>query len=215
VLASAETRYSATEREALAAKESLIRFQPFIEGERILLVTDHSALTWAKTYENTNRRLAAWGLVFAAFPEMIIIHRPRRMHSNIDPLSRLPRIPTFISPSRDDLPKPSLSTEYEDLQQAWLQFIREREHKLEVQTATTSAMKEREFNLHVYVEEDIIKRFVKGYQKDKNFKALVNRLRTEGFNEQKYRAYRMGINGLLYFEDADSKVRLCIPNSEQ
>ena len=54
VLAPAETRYSATEREALAAKESLVRFQPFIEGERVLLVTDHSALTWAKTYENVN-----------------------------------------------------------------------------------------------------------------------------------------------------------------
>jgi hypothetical protein len=54
VLAPAETQYSATEQEALAAKESLVRFQPFIEGERILLVTDHSALTWAKTYENAN-----------------------------------------------------------------------------------------------------------------------------------------------------------------
>src|SRR5580693_5694862 len=66
VLHSAETRYSATEREALAAKDALVRFQPLIEGERVLLVTDHSALTWAKTY--ANRRLAAWGLVFAAFP---------------------------------------------------------------------------------------------------------------------------------------------------
>ena len=41
---SAETRYSTTEREALAAKEGLVKFQPFIEGEKILLVTDHSAL---------------------------------------------------------------------------------------------------------------------------------------------------------------------------
>jgi hypothetical protein len=49
ILASAETCYSATEREALAAKESLVCFQPFIEGEKILLVTDHAALTWAKT----------------------------------------------------------------------------------------------------------------------------------------------------------------------
>jgi hypothetical protein len=49
VLALAETRYSTTEREALVAKESLVHFQPFIEGERILLVTDHAALTWAKT----------------------------------------------------------------------------------------------------------------------------------------------------------------------
>jgi hypothetical protein len=62
VLAPAKTHYSAMEHEALAAKESLIRFQPFIEGERVLLVTDHATLTWAKTYENANRRLAAWDL---------------------------------------------------------------------------------------------------------------------------------------------------------
>jgi hypothetical protein len=42
----AEQRYSTTEREALAAKEGLVRFQPYIKGERILLVTDHSALQW-------------------------------------------------------------------------------------------------------------------------------------------------------------------------
>ena len=87
VLLPAETWYSATECKALAAKESLIRFQPFIEGERVLLVTDHAALVWVKTYENANRRLAAWGLVFATFPDMVIIHRPGRVHSNIDPLS--------------------------------------------------------------------------------------------------------------------------------
>ena len=93
VLAPAKTRYSMTEQEALAAKESLVCFQPFIEGERVLLVTDHAALTWAKTYENANKRLAAWGLVFAAYPQLIIVHRPGRTHSNVDPLSRLPRIP--------------------------------------------------------------------------------------------------------------------------
>jgi hypothetical protein len=51
----AELRYSTTEREALAAKEGLVWIQPFIEGERILLVMDHSALQWARTYENANR----------------------------------------------------------------------------------------------------------------------------------------------------------------
>jgi hypothetical protein len=84
-----ETHYLATEREALAAKEALVRFTPFIEGERLLLVTDHAALQWARTFENYNRRLAAWGLVFAAFPEMTIVHRPGLAHSNMDPLSRL------------------------------------------------------------------------------------------------------------------------------
>ena len=101
---SAEGRYSTTEREALAAKEGLVKFQPFIEGERILLVTDHSALQWARTYENSNRRLAAWGAVFSAYaPNLEIIHRAGRIHSNVDPLSRLPRAPpAHISPVHDN-----------------------------------------------------------------------------------------------------------------
>ncbi len=99
-LKSAETRYSATEREALGAKEGLVKFQPYVEGERILLVTDHAALQWAKTYENANRRLAAWGAIYSVFaPGLEIIHRPGRIHSNVDPLSRLPRAPPeHISP---------------------------------------------------------------------------------------------------------------------
>lgn len=99
----AETRYSTTEREALGAKEGLIRFQPYIEGETILLVTDHAALQWARTYENANRRLAAWGAVFSAYsPGLEIVHRPGRVHSNVDPLSRLNRqTPRHTSPARD------------------------------------------------------------------------------------------------------------------
>jgi hypothetical protein len=89
-LKSAERNYSATEREALGAKEALVRFQPFIEGEQVILVTDHAALQWARVYENANRRLAAWGAVFAAYPGLKIIHRPGQVHSNVDPLSRLP-----------------------------------------------------------------------------------------------------------------------------
>nr|GAT48031.1 TY3B-TY3B protein [Mycena chlorophos] len=114
-LKSAERNYSATEREALGAKEALIKFQPFIEGKQILLVTDHSALQWSKSFDNANRRLAAWGAVFSAFPGMKIVHRPGRIHSNVDPLSRLarereiitsallPTVPDHSSPLRDDL----------------------------------------------------------------------------------------------------------------
>lgn len=101
-----ETRYHTTEREALAAKEGLVKFQPFIEGEQVLLITDHSALQWAKTYEDSNRRLASWGLVFSAYaPNLQIIHRPGRVHSNVDPLSRLLRhVPVHIAPLDEDSP---------------------------------------------------------------------------------------------------------------
>jgi len=74
VLKPAERNYSPTEREALALKEGLIKFQPYIEGETILAITDHAALTWSKTFQNVNRRLLTWGTVFAAYPKLRIVH---------------------------------------------------------------------------------------------------------------------------------------------
>lgn len=54
VLQSAEKNYSATEREVLELKEGLIKFQPYLEGERILAITDHGLLMWSKTFQNVN-----------------------------------------------------------------------------------------------------------------------------------------------------------------
>jgi len=74
VLKLVEQNYSPTEREALALKAGLIKFQPYIEGETILAVTDHAALTWSKTFQNVHRRLLTWGTVFAAYPKLQIVH---------------------------------------------------------------------------------------------------------------------------------------------
>lgn len=49
----------------------------------------------------TTGGLAAWGAVYAAYPGLKIVHRPGRIHSNVDPLSRLPRIPPHNSPVVD------------------------------------------------------------------------------------------------------------------
>jgi hypothetical protein len=88
----AERNYSPTEREALALKEGLIKFQAYIEGERVDAVTDHSALSWSRTFQNSNRRLLSWGSVFSAYqPHLHIVHRAGRVHSNVDPISRLKR----------------------------------------------------------------------------------------------------------------------------
>ena len=69
--------------------------------------------------------------------------------------------------------------------------------------------------LHVYAAEDTIRRFKEGYISDKNFAVLYNHARNENADEQKYRAYHIGRNGLLYFEDADQKIRLCVPEAER
>ena len=87
-----------------------MKFQPFIEGEEVLLVTDHSTLQWARTYKNANRRLVAWGAIFSMYTAKLeIIHHAGRVHSNVDPLSRLPRAPLgHISPI--ELDEPSIHT---------------------------------------------------------------------------------------------------------
>jgi len=43
-----------TEQGALVLKEGPIKFQAYIEGETILAVTNHAALTWIKTFQNFN-----------------------------------------------------------------------------------------------------------------------------------------------------------------
>ena len=91
VLKSAERNYSPTEWEALGLKEALIKFQPFLEGVPTLAITDHAVLTWSRTFQNVNRRLLTWGTIFAAYPDMEIVHRAGKIHSNVDPVSRLRR----------------------------------------------------------------------------------------------------------------------------
>lgn len=75
-----ERNYSLMEREALALKDRLIKFQPYIEGEVIYAVMDHAALIWTKTYQNINRRLLTWGAIFAAYPDLKIVHCAGRVH---------------------------------------------------------------------------------------------------------------------------------------
>ncbi|EUC56265.1 Ty3/Gypsy polyprotein/retrotransposon, putative [Rhizoctonia solani AG-3 Rhs1AP] len=103
ILISAERNYSATEREALALKEGLRKFHPYLEGQKFLAITDHAALVWSTTYEMVNTQLQKYGMTFSAFPGMKFVHRAGRVHSNVDPISRLRRrIPNQDGPLPDE-----------------------------------------------------------------------------------------------------------------
>ncbi len=55
-------------------------------------------------FQNVNRRLLTWGTVFATYPNMRIVHCAGRVHSNVDPISRLRwRVPTDYGPSSDSV----------------------------------------------------------------------------------------------------------------
>jgi hypothetical protein len=131
VLKPAERNYSATELEVMAGKEGLIHYQPIIEGEIIILITDHAALTWAGVFSNYNTRLTKWGTIYASFPGLNIVHREGRKHSNVDPFSRMKRdIPYFESPVID----PSKHIEIGDIDeeinaQKWRKHTFERQQR--------------------------------------------------------------------------------------
>ena len=114
-LKSAEQNYSPTEREALALRDGLVKFQAYLKGEKFLAITDHAALTWSRTFQNVNKRLLTWGTIFAAYPDMRIVHRAGRVHSNVDPISRLRRrVPYQEGPSTDESPAAPFKTEEEE-----------------------------------------------------------------------------------------------------
>src|SRR6202453_4174920 len=131
VLKLAERNYSPTEQEALALKEGLIKFQPYIEGESILAVTDHAALIWSKTFQNVNRRLLTWGTVFAAYPKLQIVHQAGRVHSNVNPISRLcRRVPYQQGPTIDATQHISLALSNDPLKDMYSKLEEKFEEKM-------------------------------------------------------------------------------------
>lgn len=93
----------------------MVKFQPFVEGEKVIAITDHAALIWSKTYQNVNTRILTWGTIFAAFPNLKIIHRAGhragRVHSNVDLISWLRRhIPFQEGPISDSSKPVTLNT---------------------------------------------------------------------------------------------------------
>ena len=174
------------------------------------------------------------------------MHWPGRTHSNVDPLSRLPCTPHYISPAREDLLDPKASTEHDDLQQAWETFIKEQELAVESKTVTTCSKGKGGYSaetlpsnvqpvtqaadtepqaskgvrnspsaIHIHANQETVRWFAEAYTEDKDFAAVLKRTLGERLQDQKYCAYCLASNGLMYFEDADGQVRLCIPSTER
>ncbi len=92
VLRPAEKNYSATELECLGVVWSLHKLEHYVDGAQIKIFTDHSALKWIWNLKSTvNSRLFRWSLILNPLQHKVtIVHRPGRLHNNVDPLSRNP-----------------------------------------------------------------------------------------------------------------------------
>ena len=240
VLQSAERNYSPTEREALALKEGLIKFQPYLEGEKIFAITDHAALTWSRTFQNVNRRLLTWGLVFSAFPNMKIIHRAGRIHSNVDPVSRLRRRipsqrglldnennPLKLKPVEDPLRDmfEELGPKFEEKLLTVAARFAESELQLEEDRTTVNLpltlpngeevniqhLTSKSFSTTVHVSESELHEWRNAYLRDPHFKLVCESRSGDKNTNLTFSQYHYSEEGLIYFEDSSGNTRLCVP----
>jgi len=80
--------YAATELECAAVVWAIEHFHKYLGATKFILVTDHSALKWLRTAEPKGR-IGRWILKLQPY-NFGIVHKPGRIHSNVDALSRLP-----------------------------------------------------------------------------------------------------------------------------
>ena len=89
VLSKAERNYCVTRRELLAVVHFCTQYKHYLIGRNFDLRTDHGALTWLFQFKQPEGQIARWLELLSQF-QMNIIHRPGRIHSNGDGLSRKP-----------------------------------------------------------------------------------------------------------------------------
>lgn len=82
-----QRKYCTTRKELLAIVRFTQHFKHYLLGRKFLLRSDHASLTWLMKFKNADGQLARWLEILSQF-DMIIEHRPGRLHVNADYLSR-------------------------------------------------------------------------------------------------------------------------------
>ena len=101
LLKSSELKYAVLQKEALGIVWSLKHFYPYLYGRHFTIITDHRPLKWLKTMTAPNNLFARWISEIQSY-DFEVRHRPGRLHSNADTLSRYP----FMG---EDKPEPAPS----------------------------------------------------------------------------------------------------------
>lgn len=107
-LNSAETHYSAVQREVLAIVWAVKFFRPYIYGRCFKIITDHRPLTWLYSISNPASRLIRWKVELDEY-DYKIVYKPGKSNQNADALSRI-KFPSKNKTTQEFLPsKPNLS----------------------------------------------------------------------------------------------------------
>ena len=89
LLKSSELKYAVLQKEALGIVWSLTHFYPYLYGRHFTIITDHRPLKWLRTMTAPSNLFARWLSEIQSY-DFEVRHRPGRLHSNADTLSRYP-----------------------------------------------------------------------------------------------------------------------------
>ena len=87
-VSSAERNYCITRLELLSLVSATKHFHHYLAGTPCLVRTDHSALTWLKSFRRVEGQLARWIESLQNY-QLKIEYRPGKVHNNADALSRI------------------------------------------------------------------------------------------------------------------------------
>ena len=81
-------RWATIEREAYAVLSALNKFDTWVFGARVLVVSDHNPLTYLTQGMPQGAKLARWALALQRY-NMTITYREGSRHGNADAMSRI------------------------------------------------------------------------------------------------------------------------------
>ena len=98
-----QRRYCTTRKELLAVVRFTRQYRHYLLGKPFVIRTDHSSLRWLMRFKGPQGQLARWLEELSQY-NMVLQHRPGRLHGAVDGLSRKPANPGSCGIRPGDLP---------------------------------------------------------------------------------------------------------------
>ena len=159
LLKSSELKYAVLQKEALGIVWSLKHFYPYLYGRHFTVVTDHRPLKWLKTMNAPNNLFARWISEIQSY-DFNVVHRPGRLHSNADTLSRNPQKgeENLFEISPQDFSQMQRKDNYAG---QWIRFLT---HNSKPEDKNLAVKFEREKDQHFIAEDGCVFRRFRGKQ---------------------------------------------------